>query len=695
MTSCVPGSSPASQYQSIPGYESAHSRQINKRTHDKCETVTITQWVTTTATQTVTGVESVIVTKTIKVPTVVPTTIDKIETVALPTTVLTTVDKTNIVTDYRTVLATVWVPTTYTNTKTVSMQYPVTQTVDSTIFKTSYVTSHNTVVTTIATSYPVVSLVTQPVTETRTVTALGQPTILTLPGTTETRPGSTFVRTLTRTISRETKTVTENETPRTVTQPGQTITQTTTRTRQPTTVSLPDKTVTVTPIFDVTLCPKPTGASAPLDPHSDLTFGCKPGYVCNPPKPDGCNLWPDPPSPDYLCPKDSCIPAPPYANATWKECETSYYPPAYGYFDLNPEAFGLSYDIFEYSVQEETRNGQLTTITTGNWASQTSLSQWPRMHARNAPKEESGCSKSKREVTPSICFDNCEAAWRVAQSKGKTNELCKSGSDFRLAHDKCTTCISGTSSPSSNTADSYVKPRFAEFINFCSGRAADKPSVSSGVEPEPAVSEIPSVKTTSQADVRSQTFKPVQPTQTASKGEGDKPMVTSRIEPDDPTAGAPATHAESTVNSDAVSNTVTNPETISAPSVDSTGTQDSQSTQGASTSDKEPSGTSGEPTGASSTSTGGTSETSLASTSDRRESSSGNGQTATKSNAQSTTEGDGGLSSGKATATTGQGQNGSATSASASGTAVTGSAASVAMGIAPQLVALVSFLVMI
>lgn len=455
INSCKPRPAPTQT-----GYK-VKARDLDERTDHWCETVTTTEWKTTTTTKDVTVIKSSVTTKTVLVPT----------TVAVPTTI----EDTETVTQVRTTSETVWVPTTYTQTTTYSTTYPVTVTRDHTVVTTSVATEYITTVSTYTTSVPVVTEVTKVVTQTATVTAPGQDTTVTLPGETKTLPGETktlpgetktlpgqtVVTTVTTSLPGQTVTVTKDGQTITTTLPGTTVVTTTTVVIGPTTVTVPGGTATVTSVFDVTLCPSPTGATKPLPTDSDLTFGCKPGYVCNPPKPKGCNLWPDPPSKDYVCNPQECIPAPAFKKVTWPPNETSYYPPQDGYFNLNPEAFGLSYDIFDYKLCEKVINGHKTTITTGNWQSQASLSQWPKPSA-----SPSGYDKHRRElhtlnkraITPGVCFADCNNAWVIAQSIGKTDALCKAGSDFQQAYAICAKCVTDNEKDIKGTIRDYIGP---------------------------------------------------------------------------------------------------------------------------------------------------------------------------------------------------------------------------------------------
>ncbi|GAB0136837.1 hypothetical protein EsDP_00005125 [Epichloe bromicola] len=424
---------------SNPEDNAVEVQRLEGRT-DGCHTTTVTEWITTTATRLVTGIESIIKTQTLPVTVSVPTTVHDTKTIIGSTTI--------------------WMPTTYVRTTTVISEHPVTRTVDNTIYTTRSTTVYTTMVSTVATSYPAISYITKSLNQTvtapghlttitrpaetitrsgeiitkpaqtitkagKTVTVPAQPSTVTLPAETQTVPGSTVVKTLTRTLPPTTVKITQDQATKTIVQPGTQVTQVQTQTLPPSLITKPASTVTVTPVFDVTLCPTPTGATAPLSPTSDLTFGCKPGYVCNPPKPNGCNTWPGPPADDFLCDTKDCIPSPPFTNTTWDQCNTHYYPPSYGYFNLDPEVFGLSYDIFESQSYEEVVNGHITTVTTGNWEPQKSLAAWPKpidtsrpvspaVRARAAEPSQLRDCRSKRDITPAICFDDCNNAYVIA-----------------------------------------------------------------------------------------------------------------------------------------------------------------------------------------------------------------------------------------------------------------------------------------
>lgn len=375
---------------------------------------------------------------------------------------------------------------------------------------------------------------------------------------TTTLPGSTVVRTITITEPASTVTETKDGTTVTQTQPASTVVTTTTEV-------LPGETLIITPLFEVTLCPRPTGSpQKTLNPKSDRTFGCAPGYVCNPPKPNGCNFWPEPPTDNYECAPEQCIVAPPFINTTWKEDKSSYYPPSYGYFNLNPEAFGLSYDIFEFQVVEEIGYHTTKTITTGNWESQATLSEWPRTTSTSTTASGYDTSKlrqrravhwlGKRELaTPNICYDSCDGAYKIAESIGKNEDLCKVDSDFRIAYDACAVCVDENSDESKKNKRDYVDPIFAQFFEYCDTLETTPTSSSSSEDLESQVTSR-EVSTGTQESAIKPTVSPIEPSTTTKE-------------------------ASSTSSSSAASSTA--PSTTSSPAEDQPSSTASQTTQSA------------------------------------------------------------------------------------------------------------------
>ncbi|RDW58119.1 hypothetical protein BP6252_13530 [Coleophoma cylindrospora] len=242
-------------------------------------------------------------------------------------------------------------------------------------------------------------------------------------------------------------------------------------------------TQTVTSIpTTVSICAVPSN-TAPTNPQSsgnDSTWGCSPGYVCNPPKPNHCNIWASALAEDYRCNAQDCIPAPAFEDVIWPENTTAYYPPVEGYYNLNPEAFGLSYEIFaqvvitEYVISDGSTS-VLTIVTTGNWASQASLSHYPAAPTANALKmllERWSLVKRDSSVVPAVCYAQCNNCFIEAQKIGKASALCASGSAFQSDYTSCQACVAAHGDASKLSLQAYVQPEFAQFVNYCNAVAA-------------------------------------------------------------------------------------------------------------------------------------------------------------------------------------------------------------------------------
>jgi hypothetical protein len=227
-----------------------------------------------------------------------------------------------------------------------------------------------------------------------------------------------------------------------------------------------------------------------------------------------CNVWAEPPDEDYLCEPQYCIKAPKIKKTKWRKNKTSYYPRSPGYFNLNPEAFGLSYDIFEKQVYEKIVSKEPKTFTTGNWASQTTLSDWPDATTSVAESADYAPSNNQRrgmhmfdtrDVTPAICYDDCDGAYKIALSTGKSDRLCRKGSSFLGSYSICRTCISDNTEKSKKTVRDYVEPQFSQFVEYCDGKdTTSATTAASG--PESQVTENPDVETTGQVEATSGGF---------------------------------------------------------------------------------------------------------------------------------------------------------------------------------------------
>ncbi|RKU48957.1 hypothetical protein DL546_009409 [Coniochaeta pulveracea] len=328
------------------------------------------------------------------------------------------------------------------------------------------------------------------------VTTLPGGSITTLLGSIVTVPGATTVLTVTSILPQVTTTIALGGTSTVVSIiPGVTSVTTVVVTLPGTTQTLPAPTITrtilTTTLGTATVCPAPSatapGQSAPLDPRSNLTWGCLPGFVCSPKKPANCNLWADSPADDFLCNPSDCIPAPNHPEIHWAENQTGYYPPTDGYFNLNPNAFGLTYDIFEVTeIIEKVDNIFTSTIYTGNWASQTDLTHFPPTtttssslasptshgpYGTSRSSTKRGVSLRKREgddgtdTVPAVCYAICNDAYLEAQEVGKSSALCRNKppppSVYQQEEQACRDCITLHGGDNKLTVKAYLNAKFA------------------------------------------------------------------------------------------------------------------------------------------------------------------------------------------------------------------------------------------
>ncbi|UKZ59589.1 uncharacterized protein TrAtP1_000890 [Trichoderma atroviride] len=213
--------------------------------------------------------------------------------------------------------------------------------------------------------------------------------------------------------------------------------------------------------FKVTLCPQPTGVyeDGPLNLKTEGIFGCQPGYVCNPKKPDGCNFWPGFPEAGFRCNPEDCIVAPPLLLADWQPGKTGYIPHQEGYFYLDPHIFGLTYEIFEYHVVKKIEDGCTSTFTTGNWGPQAQsygsvpTGSPPSAKRASSPFEQQARRKVNHDAkrqgpTPTqdppptqTCMGDCSNALSFLQSNAPNPGFCAPGSIFSQDFDACINCI--------------------------------------------------------------------------------------------------------------------------------------------------------------------------------------------------------------------------------------------------------------
>ncbi|TLD30626.1 hypothetical protein PspLS_02744 [Pyricularia sp. CBS 133598] len=373
----------------------------------------------------------------------------------------------------------------------------ITSTVTSLVTETSTVTKTSTVQSIVLITDTVTSSFTA--TETATATEIvRQTTRLTTTATTTSL--STVVTTfppMTVTMTLSGSTVFSTISPSTMTR-VETVQIIQTITLAPETVIL----ATTTP-SPVTACPAPTAAAlaAPPSSNSRLKWGCEPGYICSPPKPEGCNAWGSCPPKEYVCEPQYCRPAtPPQIAPERSSNETGWVPPNPFYFNLDPTKFGLTGSIFEKYEIIQVVEGQTTTVTTGDWTPHASVAQptaapgSPGLHMYKPKKREDKpigprkilSWKNLRNVMKQakrlyrrqngaqlpqrmqLCYHPCNAAFVAAQDIGLIPRLCVEGSSYQDDVNGCWECLDvWRNETQTGNVREYVGDQFEEYLAYC------------------------------------------------------------------------------------------------------------------------------------------------------------------------------------------------------------------------------------
>ncbi|ETN46420.1 uncharacterized protein HMPREF1541_00604 [Cyphellophora europaea CBS 101466] len=231
----------------------------------------------------------------------------------------------------------------------------------------------------------------------------------------------------------------------------QTDVSTITVTEEGPTVTVEPPCSTTTPPTGLVLCPSriinPT--YTPKEPlPTDYLWGCKPGYICTPKQVD-CNFERNPPASSYVCAPEECKPVPGLpesANTGWPtrtDANCAWYDPAPGYFNLNPEYFGLTYDIFDIYGQ-------------------------PQMRGTNNPLAALLIRQSLA-LAPAECYGQFNYASQVGEDIGKVaDRLCEPNTEFQTALSACRDC-QGEYGNGSGSPDSF--PALQEFVDWCSANS--------------------------------------------------------------------------------------------------------------------------------------------------------------------------------------------------------------------------------
>ncbi|KAJ9621129.1 hypothetical protein H2204_012023 [Knufia peltigerae] len=322
---------------------------------------------------------------------------------------------------------------------------------------TDYVPITETATTTVTavTTATYIDTTTQPITifqtiiSTTVVTATSTVTTTETETETDTETSTTTTTTLSISPTTDTATITNTATDTTT----DTLTETTSTTN--TATELISEYLTTEQVTSITLCPtriaNPTYTANEPYP-TDWTWGCPPGWLCRPQR-QNCNFEAGIPADGFYCAPNECIPAEAlpaylptwdadiYGNATPITNPGLNVQAIDDFFNMGPEQFGLTYQIF---VVDE-----VFTLTS------TFLEQpTPTLAARQA-----------QTSVPGACYPWCNNCLLEAQSSGKSPKLCLPGSAFETSLNQCEQCINVHRGD--DTGFVQIAPQFQQFLDYC------------------------------------------------------------------------------------------------------------------------------------------------------------------------------------------------------------------------------------
>ncbi|KAH6880468.1 hypothetical protein B0T10DRAFT_581799 [Thelonectria olida] len=87
----------------------------------------------------------------------------------------------------------------------------------------------------------------------------------------------------------------------------------------------------------------------------------------------------------------------------------------------------------------------------------------------------------RRDVTPAVCYDDCNGAYQIAKSKGKVPSLCEPSSTFQKAYNRCANCLKANADEDSDLRN-LVDPQLGQFINYCGLDRATRTGIFTGTD---------------------------------------------------------------------------------------------------------------------------------------------------------------------------------------------------------------------
>lgn len=235
-----------------------------------------------------------------------------------------------------------------------------------------------------------------------------------------------------------------------------------------------------TPLTGLVTCTSRIVNPTYTPPHplpSNYLWGCPPGTICTPPQVD-CNFEQNLPASSYVCAPKECQPVPErtvpedfaaeWPNPTDADC--AWYTPNPGLFNLNPEFFGLTFDIFDIYGQPVCPSPSPTTTKSGwvDWSTPPpSNSHTPRMPRgmRWNPLARLAKRQAALGIAPAECYSVYNSAAYIAEDIGYDAAiLCPPTSEFMRAVGECNSCAATYSSTATQIDD---WPTVQDFFIFC------------------------------------------------------------------------------------------------------------------------------------------------------------------------------------------------------------------------------------
>lgn len=198
-----------------------------------------------------------------------------------------------------------------------------------------------------------------------------------------------------------------------------------------------------------------------------------PGTLCTPPQ-IGCNFERNPPGENYVCAPEECKPVPPipdYVNSSSPgrtDADCAWYVPPPGFFNLNPEDFGLTYAIFDIYGQPVCEEPSKDWGDAG-WGDSKGPKGKPPRRRRTRRTNNPLAHLVQRQAgsiiyAPADCYPEYNAASIIGQGAGyRYPNLCEPGTSFQEALEVCRSCAAA----SSESIGQRTYHELQDYVDWC------------------------------------------------------------------------------------------------------------------------------------------------------------------------------------------------------------------------------------